>query len=350
MAAKVRIGIIGTGAIARGAHMANYAKLDDVEIVAVCDADEKAMNAAAEQYGVPKRYADYRDIAADPDIDAVSVCTPNFMHKDPTVACLRAGKHVLVEKPIAMNAAEGAEMVRAAEESGRVLAVGLHFRYDPSVEALRRFRDEGGFGDVYYSRVHILRRRGIPGWGCFGDKARQGGGAMVDIGVHYLYIALYVMGFPKPVSAAGAIWDRFGSKPPGVAPWGVWDHENFTVEDYAAAFVRFEGGMAMSIEASFAANIEGCSNVWIMGDRGGAQLEPLKIYREEFGMLTDSTPGWMPKNDCHASEIRDFVAAARGEGAAGVTGAEGLAVTRIIDAVYRSAELGREVAVETAEP
>ena len=346
MAKKIRVGIVGSGAIAQAQHMPAYQADPDCEIVAVCDASAENAKKAAEKFGVKKVYSDYNDLAKAPDVDAVSVCTPNFMHMAPTVACLENGKHVIVEKPIARNAKEGAAMVRAAKKAGKILAVGLHMRYDPKVTALRRFRDSGGFGEIYFARTHALRRRGIPSWGVFGDREKQGGGPLIDIGVHILYSILYVMGFPRPKSVSGATYVKFGTKPPGAAPWGPWDHKHFTVEDYAAAFVRFEGGLTMNIESSFCMNNEGGMNFWVMGDKGGAQLDPLKIYREEFGTLTDTTPGWLPKESCHADEIRDFLRAIRGEGEVGVTGLQGLMVTQIMDGIYASAAAGREVPVE----
>ena len=346
MAKKVRVGIIGSGGIAQSVHMPSYAEDPDVEIVAVCDSRQETAKQAAEKFKVPKVYLDHRELAEDPEVDAVSVCTPNDMHVDPTVACLEHGKHVLVEKPIARNAKEGAVMVRAARKSERLLAVGLHFRFDPRVQALRRFGDAGGFGDIYFARVHALRRRGIPSWGVFGDKEKQGGGPLIDIGVHMLYAALYVLDFPRPVAVSGATYTRFGNRPAGVAPWGPWDHKNFTVEDYASAYVRFDTGLTMSVESSFAMNNEGGLNFWIMGDKGGGQLDPCTFYREEFGTLTNTVPGWMPKREPHLDEIRAFLKAVRGEGEVGVTGEKGLFVTQILDGIYESAEAGGEVEVK----
>ena len=346
MAKKLRVGIIGSGGIAQSVHMPSYAKDPDVEIVAVCDNREETAKQAAEKFEVPKTYLDYRELASDPDVEAVSVCTPNDMHVEPTVACLEGGKHVMVEKPIARNAEEGAVMVRAARKSGKILAVGLHFRYDPKIQAMRRFRDSGGFGDIYFARVHALRRRGIPPWGVFGDKEKQGGGPLIDIGVHLLYAALYVLDFPKPVAVSGATYTKFGDRPPGVAPWGPWDYKSFTVEDFASAYIRFDTGLTMSLEASFAVNNEVGMNIWIMGDKGGAQYQPCTFYRDEFGTLTNAVPGWMPKGEGHLDEIRAFLGAIRGGGEVGVTGEKGLLVTQILDAIYASADAGREIEVK----
>jgi len=346
MAKKVRVGIIGSGGIAQGQHMPAYQKDPDVEIVAVCDSNEATAKKAAEQFKVPRIYTDYRELARDKDIDAVSVCTPNFMHEKPTVACLENGKHVMVEKPIARNAKEGAAMVRAAKKNKRILAVGLHMRYSPNVQAIKRFADAGGLGDVYYARIQAIRRRGIPSWGVFGDKEKQGGGPLIDIGVHILYATMYVLDFPKPKAVCGATYTKFGNKPPGPAPWGPWDYKHFTVEDYAAAFIRFEGDLTATLEASFAANTQESWNFWLLGDKGGAQLEPCTFYRDEFGTLTNTTPGWLPKGDEYVSEIRDFLAAVRGEGKPGVTGEQGLMVTQVLDGIYLSAERGAEIKLE----
>lgn len=345
MTKKIRVGVIGVGGIARMEHLPYYQKEAGVEVVAVCDVNEQVAQQVAKDFAVPRVYSDYRDLAQDQDIDAVSVCTPNYLHRDPTVACLNAGKHVLVEKPIARNVREGLAMVRAAQKNQRVLAVGLQFRYHPAVTAMRRFRDAGGFGEVYFARVYALRRRGIPGWGVFIDKEKQGGGPLIDIGVHMLYAAMYVLDFPTPLSVSGVTYTKFGHKKAGVAPWGAWDHKRFTVEDYAAALVRFANGMTMSLEASFAANLEGGSNFWILGDTGGAQFSPCTFFREEFGTLTNTTPGWLPKERQYADQIADFCRAIRDQSEPGVTGYQGLLVTQIMDGIYRSAATGREVKI-----
>lgn len=127
--------------------------------------------------------------------------------------------------------------------------------------------------------------------------------------------------------------------------FGTWDHTTFTVEDYASAFVRLEGGATLILEAAFCMNNEDGMNFWIMGDKGGAKMSPCTIYREEFGTLTDAEPGWMPRVNCHTQEILDFLAAIRGKGKVGVTGEEGLCITQILDAIYASAEAGKEVPV-----
>ncbi|RYG40578.1 Gfo/Idh/MocA family oxidoreductase, partial [bacterium] len=214
MAEKVGIGIIGSGGIARGAHMKGYAEIpEQCEIVAVCDVNEEAAKAAADLFGVKTIYTDYNDLIKDERIQGVSVTTPNKFHKDPTIAALKAGKNVLCEKPLSMDAAESREMCDVARESGKILQVALQSRFTGVGRFLKSYIDAGHMGDVYFARAQALRRRGVPGWGVFIDKEKQGGGPLIDIGVHILDFTLFLMGYPKPVSASGKTWDMMGKNP-----------------------------------------------------------------------------------------------------------------------------------------
>ncbi len=222
-------------------------KLPDVNIMAVCDANEEVAKCAAERFDVPNVLTDYKKMLEMPEIDAVHVCTPNFLHMPPTVDALSAGKHVLVEKPLARNAAEGKLMVEAAEKSGKKLMVAQNMRFNPDSQCLKRFIDAGDLGDIYFARVWALRRRGVPSWGVFTDKEKQGGGPLIDIGVHVLDLTLYLMGHPKPISASGQTFTKIGNEPGHVGMWGPWDWKNYTVEDYAAAFVRLDNRASLRI-------------------------------------------------------------------------------------------------------
>ncbi|MDF2441702.1 MAG: hypothetical protein JWN98_2686, partial [Abditibacteriota bacterium] len=178
------IGIIGAGGIARGVHIPGYQKLANAEVLAVSDPFEAAREGAAQQFGIEDAYADFNEMLKRDDIHAVSITTPNFLHAEATIAALEAGKHVLCEKPLAMNAQEGQAMVDAAKRTGNKLMCGFHFRFTPEIQTLKRFADAGEFGDMYYARTQALRRRGIPGWGLFISKEKNGGGPLIDIGVH----------------------------------------------------------------------------------------------------------------------------------------------------------------------
>ena len=352
MAKPIGIAIIGTGHIGLGAHLPAYLKMQDeglVRIVAVCDIAEDALRVAAERFGVAHAFTDYEKMLELDGIVAVDVCTPNYLHKRPVVDALAAGKHVICEKPLAVNALEGAEMTAAASAAGRQLAVMFNVRFGAGAQAVKRFVDDGRLGEIYYARAHALRRRGIPGWGQFTQKDKQGGGPLIDIGVHILDLTLWLMGHPEPVSVTGQTYAKFGTREGVLGLMGQWDPKTFTVEDFAAGFIRFKGGATLSLESSFAANIaENQFHTTLLGTEGGAQLYPsddarTRLFREESGTLTDTTPVFLPRLNTHEAELRAFIGALAGDTPVPVPGEQGLLVTRLLDALYESAETGREV-------
>jgi len=341
---KIRVGIVGAGGIATGQHIPGYLKCDSVEVLAVCDIAEDRARKAAEQFKIPHVFTDYKKLLEIEEIDAISVCTPNYMHKDPTVAALKLGKHVLCEKPLAMNAREGEAMVAAARENKRQLQVGFNLRFGGEAVALKKMIDAGALGDVYYARCQALRRRGVPSWGVFGQKHLQGGGPLIDIGVHILDLTLHMVGFPKPVSVSGKACTKFGNKPNVFGSWGQWDWKTFTVEDFASGYVRFENGLTLLLESSFCANIENdVFDFHILGDRGGARYSPPAIFTEQNMTLLNIAPTGIRPVASHAAEVAAFVEAIRNDTPVPVPGEQGLVVTRIIDAIYKSSETDKEV-------
>jgi predicted dehydrogenase len=347
---KVRIGVIGAGGIAQGAHLPAYRACDDAEVIAVADVFEATARAAAEKFNVPNVFTDYRKMLRMPEIDAVSVCTPNFMHREATIAALKAGKHVLVEKPMAMNAKECDAMIKAAQETGKKLQVGFNNRFSGGAQTLKKFIDRGDLGEIYYARAQALRRRGIPGWGVFTQKDKQGGGPLIDIGVHILDLTLWLMGHPRPVSVSGVARQDFGKRKDIVGLMGQWDTENFTVEDFAVGFIRFANGASITLESSFVANIESdVFNAQLFGTEGGCTVHPCKLFFEKDRTLLDVTPSHIPEIATHPAEIRSFVAAVKNDTAVFVPGEQAAMVNRIIDGIYRSQETGKEVKIESPE-
>jgi predicted dehydrogenase len=343
---KIRIGLIGCGGIARNRHAPALAAVQDIEIAAICDVNEACTAQVAEKYGIKQVFSDYREMIEKADIDAVDICTPNFMHLPPALAAFEAGKHVLVEKPIALNAAEAKQMVEAGRKAGKKLMVAQCLRFTAENLALKRFIDAGKMGEMYYARVRAIRRRGVPSWGLFIDKEKQGGGPLIDIGVHILDLTLWLMGHPKPISVSGAAYVKFGHKPDVYNNWGKWDHTKFTVEDFASGYVRFENGATLTIESSFAANIEkDAMDLAIMGTEGGCQTNPVKMFREEDGSLYDLTPVNLPDVSHFDGEMRAFADCIKNDTEPAVTGEQALMVMQILDGIYRSSEMGAEVAV-----
>ncbi|WP_067935952.1 Gfo/Idh/MocA family protein [Alicyclobacillus kakegawensis] len=347
MADKLRVGVIGAGGIAQSIHLPNYQKqADKVELVAIADVAHERARQAAEQFGIRHHYADYEQMLREVELDAVSVCTPNKFHAPAAIAALQAGCNVLCEKPPAMTVAEAEAMAEAAARSGKILTYGLHYRYTPEVLALKRFIDAGELGEVYAARSHAVRRRGIPGWGVFTNKELQGGGALIDIGVHMLDTALHLMGYPEPELVMGSTYQRLGTRK-GVGLLGQWDWQNFTVEDMARGFIRFKNGATLVLEAAFAANVEKADvmQVQLMGVEGGADVFPLKIYQEKQDTLIDVTPVYLPKKGGHEAEVEAFVAACLGGPKPLATPEQGVTLQKIINAVYQSAETGEAVRI-----
>lgn len=347
MAEKIRLGFIGTGGIARGAHFSALKNIEEAEVVAVSDINEDSANKASEFFeGKATAYTDYRDMLAKEKLDAVDICTPNLYHKQPTIDALNAGLHVIVEKPVAMNVGEARQMCEAARKNSRKLMVAQVQRFRPDVQLLKKMIDAGELGEIYYSRVWALRRRGVPAWGVFIEKDKQGGGPMIDIGVHMLDTALYLMGHPKPKAISGQTYTKFGNREGVFNPWGQWDPKKYTVEDYATGLVRFEDGATLSIEASFVANIQkDAMNVTLLGTEGGSDLEPFKIYTERHNRLIEETPVNLPGVNGYEAELREFFASILEDRDPLVTGEQALQTQIILDGVYKSSDLGREVQV-----
>jgi predicted dehydrogenase len=344
---KLRVGLIGAGGIA-GTHTDLYKKFDDVEVVAACDVNPEGLRKFGEKYAITELFASWKDMLAKVELDAVSVCTPNGLHCEPTVDALGAGCHVLVEKPLAMNATEGQQMVDAAKKAGKHLVIGFQHRFEGKTKVIRRAFDEGVFGKVLFVRVQALRRRGIPNWGVFGRKELQGGGPLIDIGVHALEMAHYAVGTPEPLAATGMTWTYMGDKPSDVfSSWPNWDYKTYTVEDLAVGHIRMKSGMVIHIESSFATHIE--KDVWnfqVFGEKGGATSEPCAIYTDMAGSMMNCTPGFIPRIEVFPYKMRHFVDVCLNGRECEAPAEHGLMVQKMLDGIYASADAGgKEVAI-----
>lgn len=345
---KLRIGIIGAGAIA-GAHVKELTSFDDVELVAAADVVEANRAKALNTWGCASVYDDWRVMLKSVELDAVSVCTPNFLHYQPTLDALKAGCHVLVEKPIAMNAREGQKMVDTAKALGLNCTIAFQHRYASSTQMIRRAVDAGTLGEIMLARVHAMRRRGIPNWGVFGRKELQGGGPMIDIGVHTMEMAHYAMGLPKPVAAVGQTWTYMGDKPSTVeSSWPNWDHTSYTVEDLAVGHIRFENGAVMTVESMFAGHVgpddEGMK-FELVGSKGGARNHPATLYYDRDGTMINATPAFLGQVNTFRVKMRNFVDVCFGRIEDPSPAEHGLMIQKMIDAIYLSAERGKEVLI-----
>lgn len=348
---KLKIGVIGTGSISLE-HLRAYQKNPHVELYALCDLDEKILKDRAETFGVKRTFTDYHEMLSLGEIDAVSVCTWNSAHAPCAIAALNAGKHVLCEKPMALNAGQAREMQAAAEKNGKLLMIGFVRRFGNDCDILKDFIAQGAFGDIYYAKATYLRRKGNPG-GWFGDKSRSGGGPLIDLGVHVIDMTRYLMGNPKPVSVYGAtfqkLFDRRDVKSgPFYRSASATDHDICDVEDLASAMIRYDNGAVVTVEASFSLNIkQPVGRIELFGTKAGAKLEPdLELYTETNGYLADVTlpmPTSLDFEGLFANEINHFVDCVRLGIPCRNPAEDGVTLMTILDAIYESARTGHEV-------
>ncbi len=343
---KVRVGFVGSGGIAQGKHVPGHLSVPNVEIIACCDIAEDRAQAFADRNDIKHVFTDYNKMMEMDELDAVSVCTPNCFHADPTIAALKAGKHVICEKPLAGNAKDGARMVKAAEASGLVLQIGLQSRFNPHSWTLRKRIEQGLLGDVYYGRTMALRRRGIPGAPTFVKKAISGGGPLIDIGVHSFDLMLFLIGYPDPVEAFGATYQKFAQDPTiFTGGWGKWDADGFDVEDLGVGQVKFANGATITVETSWAAHIGDVGRDFILGDKAGASLgNPVTIYSDDGKKgLKDEELTPLKRTP---KEFPSFHNAVRKGLPSPVPSQEVLKLMKIFDAIYESAEKGASVKIK----
>jgi len=360
----VKVGIIGSGLIAQMAHIPGYLEAD-ADIVAVCDIVEERAEEVAKKFNIPNVYTDYKELLSDPEIQAVSICTPNYLHAQMTIDALESSKHVLCEKPMAMNIDEAQRMLQTSRKTGKILMMGFNNRFRGDAQKLKQFIDSGKLGEIYYARVGYMRRRGTPrGW--FTVKRESGGGPVIDIGVHIIDLTRYLMGNPKPVSVFATTYKKFPEYHiDGRQTWdssdvrdGLRDGKLNDVEDLATAMIKFENGATMFVEVSWAANISGDRfYINLCGTKSGAELDsynpihkgaknndaPLKLFGENMNSLIDYYID-PPKTKSHFEEIKYFVnCVAENKQPEICKAEEGVEIQKILDAIYESAETGKLV-------
>lgn len=362
-AKKVKVGIIGTGWIAE-AHVANYLRCPDVEIVAAADLIPGKAEKFCKDNGIEgvRCYPDHKSMLDAEELDAVSVCTYNRTHAECTIYALEKGVNVLLEKPMCVTLEEAVEICRAEKKSGKILSIGFQPRFDENMKMVKKIVESGELGDVYYIQTGGGRRRGIPtpyGTSFIEDKT-AGIGALADIGCYSLDMVLNAVGYPKPLTVSGYTSAFFG-KDPVTFPGHPEYADVFGVDDFAAAFVRLEGGIILDFRISWAMNLDTPGDTIILGTKAGLRIPstecwngsiggPLKIYRTIAGSDVETVvPERENKEDNFYNKIRLFIDAVKEGGSAPVPSSQIIYNQAIIDGISRSAKCGREVTVEIPE-
>ena len=355
MARLIKVGIIGCGGIANGKHMPSLKKVADCEMVAFCDIIPERAEKAAKDFGAPgaKVYTDYNELLADKEIEVVHVCTPNRSHSPITVAALDAGKHVMCEKPMAINSAEAKKMLDAAKRNGKKLTIGYQSRFRDDAQYMKKEAEDGTFGDIYYAKATALRRRAVPTWGVFLNEYEQGGGPLIDIGTHALDLTLWMMDNYKPKYCVGTAYHKLNKDTNQGNMWGNWDPEKFTVEDSAFGFVVMENGATIVLESAWALNTLDVREAvtTVCGTLAGGDMnDGLRINGIRNGRQYVLEPsfkaGGVAFNDGSKAENaaereeRLWIEAVRNDTEPLTKPEQAYCVTRILEGIYESAKSG----------
>jgi predicted dehydrogenase len=351
-----RVGLIGAGGIAKGVHLPGWSTLPNVSVVALADIDKAKATTVAMEFGVPHVFTDYNELLK-MDLDCVDVCTPNMVHVPAVRAALEAGKHVICEKPLAVTSREVRELGELADRKGLKLMTAQHHRFGSAAQAAKKWAAQGHVGPVYHARVKAMRRATLPVSPGFIDGRLSGGGPCMDIGVHALDTCLWLMGFPEPRRVSGTTRVNFakGHGIPGM--WGEWNRELYSVEDFAAGFIHFEDpegkgpGATMTLETAWLGHQVEHEDMscQLFGRNGGVKWPSSEFAAVQAGVFTQGTL-MLPVQveNAHYEELRAFRECVVHDTPSPVPWRETYKVLSILEAIYRSQELGREVVLEPA--
>jgi predicted dehydrogenase len=349
----INVGIIGAGSISN-LHTNAYKKLENVNIIAVCDINGARAKMYGEKYNIPHVFTDYNEMLKLDELDAVSVTTWNNCHAPISIAALKAGKHVLCEKPLAMNAREAEEMAKVAKETGKLLMVGFVRRFEENANYLKKAIENGELGNIYYAKTGYIRKWGNPG-GWFCDKSRSGGGPVIDLGVHVIDLIRYITGKPKAVSVSASTFNYLGIKDniKGLSKYTAEDSGDINdVEDAASAFIKFDNGMTLTFETSWVLHTKENHNyLELFGDKAGVCMEPvLEFYEEKNDYFIETKPvidtNLNSFNKIFDNEIAHFIDCVTTGGQCINTPEDGVEIMKILDAIYESADKGQEVIIK----
>lgn len=352
----IKAGVVGCGGIANGKHLPAIKRNGKIELVAFCDLIKERAEKAKEEYGTPdaRVYTDYKDLVKE-DVDVVYVLTPNNAHAPVSIAAMKAGKHVMCEKPMAKTYAEAKEMVETAKETGKILTIGYQNRYRADSQYLKSVCEADELGDIYYAKAHAIRRRAVPTWGVFLDEEKQGGGPLIDIGTHALDLTLWMMNNYEPASVTGSTYRKLADQTQTGNAWGDWDPEKFTVEDSAFGFIKMKNGATIVLEASWALNSLEVdeAKTSLCGTKAGADMKDgLRINRVHHGRQCVEKPnlgaGGVAFYDGEEERPQDIEAeifyntVTKGTPLT-VKPEQALVVTQLLEAIYESAKTGKTI-------
>lgn len=353
----LRVGIVGCGGICNDAHVPAYHKIENAQVIAICDINPDKFSKTTERLGKKvNTYVDYKEMIEKENLDFVDICTPNYLHAEIAVYAMEHGLNAFSEKPDTITVANALEMKRVQEQTGKQLMIMRNNRHLFSSRELKGRIQNGEFGEIYAARCGWIRKRGIPGkGGWFTTKAMSGGGPLIDLGVHIIDLTMYLMGNPRPVSVSGCTFTKFASDQEASdsvhASFGEKvEGGTFDVEDLAMGFIKFDNGACLQIEFSWASNIKNEKTfIELRGEKKGAEwlgnfyrvfdgnsYQPVKAYFSMQKQLRHIRNG-------HTENLRHFCNVLEKGEKPDFTIDQGINMIKILTAMYESAQSGREV-------
>ncbi|MCS7012583.1 MAG: Gfo/Idh/MocA family oxidoreductase [Chloroherpetonaceae bacterium] len=334
---KVRVGVIGLGNIAQVVHLPILSKMDTVELVAVCDIEQAKAKLVGERYRVKHIFQNYEDMLAMQNLDAVVIATPTNTHKAITIAAARAGKHCLVEKPLARTAKEAKEILDAVSQTKVKVMVGMNQRFRPDAMVMKSFIQNGEIGEVFFVKAGWLKKNPVDRqWKV--QKNVSGGGVILDLGIMVLDLALWILNFPKPKSVSAVNFEK-----------QAHDTDSADVEDFSSVLVRLKTGQAISIETGWNFEIDHdllfCN---VYGKDGFARVYPLRFHKKVRDNLVNVTPERIGSLEdiykrSYQNELKHFIGAVQDLFPVTSTAEEAVERMQIIDAIYKSAKQKKEI-------
>lgn len=345
----VRFGFVGAGAITHSAAKA-ISRHGEAAVRGAFDPHTGRVKELCEKFAIDTAYVSSDALFADPEVDAVYIAVPNRFHAPLAQQALEAGKHVMLDKPFALDLTEAEAVASAARASGKVFMLGMNQRYREDSQKIRTLVARGTLGEIYHAKAYWMRRSGIPKLGTwFGNRELAGGGGLLDIGVHMLDLCLFLMDNFEPACVSGATYTRFGHRGLGEGGWGrsEREHDVFDVDDFATGLIRMKNGATVTLDACWACHQESLNrnNVELFGDEGGASAYPARLYRND-PLRTDYDIIENVRAELaypHQDRFHNFINTILGTEQPGITLEQALVVQRILDGIYESARTGREV-------
>jgi len=331
---KTKVGIIGLGGIAQLVHLPNLTKMNNVIVTSVAEINKNRLNTIADKFGIVERYTDYEELLEKSDVQAIVIATPTSTHKEVSIACLKAKKDILVEKPLARTFGEAKPIVDAAKKNKKKIMVGMNLRFRPDAMLLRSILASGEIGEPFYIKCSWIRRQSsTQKW--FTKKEESGGGVIIDLGISLLDLSLWIMNYP-PVHSVTTQCFYQNTK---------------NVEDTSLSFLRCKNSSVINIETSWSMPVEkDIFSLTVFGTKGTASVNPFSIYKKINEQFIDLTPSQTENaltafKKSYQNELKSFVGAVRGLNPVFASGDEALSRMKVVDAMYQSAKQKSEIKI-----